>query len=413
MFGSQILEVGIGLILIYLVLSLLCSAFREIFEGYMKTRSAFLERGIRELLRDPKGTALTSAVYNHPQLSGLFKGVYDPTQIRKNGSMPAKSNLPSYIPARNFALAILDIVVRGTDADDAQAAHPSAPPISPQSIRARVTALQNPPVQRAILTALESAGGDLEKVRTNLETWFDSSMDRVSGWYKRRTQVILLGLGLALAVAMNANSIAIARHLYQDRTLRESLVTQATARTQTGLPQRADLQDQLAELDRLDLPLGWTDTTFGLPGRTRTVEERQSGESGQVTSRQVTLRWWDHFLSPLLGWILTGLAITLGAPFWFDLLNKFMVIRATVKPHEKSPEEASEDRQPPSKDRQASKDREPPAESRPTTTPVAAPMPVPRELTPTPVATTREVPASAPGFTPQKWTSGDSDEGDL
>lgn len=410
MFGSQILEVGIGLILIYLVLSLLCSAFREIFEGYMKTRAAFLERGIRELLHDPTGKTIVAAVYNHPQLYGLFKGVYDPSEIRKNGTMPVKSNLPSYIPARNFALAILDIVVRGADPDDAQAAHPSSPPISPQAIRARVAALQNPPVQRAILTALESAGGDLEKIRKNVEAWYDSSMDRVSGWYKRRTQVILLGLGLALAVAMNVNSITIARHLYQDRTLRESLVTQATERTETGLPQRVDLQAQLGALDQLHLPLGWTDTTFGLPGRTRTVEAK--GESGAVTPLQVTLRWWDHFLSPLLGWILTGLAITLGAPFWFDLLNKFMVIRATVKPHEKSPEEASEDRQLASKDRQPSKDREPAAESRPEPSPGAT-APVPREPMPEPVAVAREAPVSAPVFTPQKWASGDSDEGDL
>jgi hypothetical protein len=413
MFGSQILEVGIGLILTYLVLSLLCSAFREILEGYLKTRAAFLERGIRELLHDPKGTTLTAAVYNHPQLYGLFRGIYDPNRIRKNGTMPIRSNLPSYIPARNFALAMLDIVVRGTDTDDPQAAHPSTPTISPQSIRERVTALQNPPVQRAILTALESAAGDLEKVRKNLETWFDSSMDRVSGWYKRRTQVILLGLGLSLAVAMNANSIAIARHLYQDRTLRESLVSQATARTEAGLPQQVDLESQLAELDRLDLPLGWTDTTFGLPGHTRTVEKRDSGGSGPVTSRKVTLRWWDHFLSPLFGWILTGLAITLGAPFWFDLLNKFMVIRATVKPHEKSPEEASEDRQPPSKDRQPSQPAEPEPESRPEPSTATGTTRVEPEPKTEPVATAT-VAEGTPDFTPQKWASGDSDEeGDL
>jgi hypothetical protein len=48
----------------------------------------------------------------------------------------------------------------------------------------------------------------------------------------------------------------------------------------------------------------------------------------------------------ILGWLITAIAATLGAPFWFDVLNKIMVIRSTVKPHEKSPEEASEDRQP-------------------------------------------------------------------
>ena len=62
MFGSQILEAAIGLVLIYLVLSLLCSAFREMFEGYMRTRAAVLERGIRELLHDGNGTGLAAAV---------------------------------------------------------------------------------------------------------------------------------------------------------------------------------------------------------------------------------------------------------------------------------------------------------------------------------------------------------------
>jgi hypothetical protein len=46
----------------------------------------------------------------------------------------------------------------------------------------------------------------------------------------------------------------------------------------------------------------------------------------------------------LLGWAITAFAISLGAPFWFDLLNKFMVIRSTVKPFEKSQPEGSEDR---------------------------------------------------------------------
>ena len=58
------------------------------------------------------------------------------------------------------------------------------------------------------------------------------------------------------------------------------------------------------------------------------------------------LRLWAYVFEPLVGWILVALAATLGAPFWFDLLNKVMVVRSTVKPHEKSPEESSDDRQP-------------------------------------------------------------------
>jgi hypothetical protein len=55
--------------------------------------------------------------------------------------------------------------------------------------------------------------------------------------------------------------------------------------------------------------------------------------------------WWDQLASHLFGWILTAFALSFGAPFWFDTLNKIMVIRSTVKPREKSQEEASEDRQ--------------------------------------------------------------------
>ncbi|MFL5618777.1 MAG: hypothetical protein ACJ79A_10340 [Gemmatimonadaceae bacterium] len=57
------------------------------------------------------------------------------------------------------------------------------------------------------------------------------------------------------------------------------------------------------------------------------------------------LRLWAYVFEPLVGWTLAALAAMLGAPFWFDLLNKVMVVRSTVKPHEKSPEESSEDRQ--------------------------------------------------------------------
>jgi hypothetical protein len=86
------------------------------------------------------------------------------------------------------------------------------------------------------------------------------------------------------------------------------------------------------ELSRLDLPIGWDNAEFSAPWS---------------PGRQWTqYPWWENILEPLLGWTMTALAISLGAPFWFDLLNKIMVIRSTVKPHEKSGEEGSEDRQP-------------------------------------------------------------------
>src|SRR6516225_10247434 len=100
MFGSDLLGVVVGLILLYLLLSVLASAANEMVESVLKYRARYLERGLREMLGDPNGTTLVRALYEHPLIFGLFKGNYNPD---------SPGNLPSYIPAKTFALAITDL----------------------------------------------------------------------------------------------------------------------------------------------------------------------------------------------------------------------------------------------------------------------------------------------------------------
>lgn len=100
MFGSEILDIALGLILIYLLLSLIASAVTEVIEALRKKRASDLERGIRTLLADPTGEGLAKKVYEHPLVSGLFLGGYEPAKIR-NGRYATGSNLPSYIPSRS------------------------------------------------------------------------------------------------------------------------------------------------------------------------------------------------------------------------------------------------------------------------------------------------------------------------
>lgn len=316
MFGSTILEVAIGLIFVYLLFSLLCSAIREGIAGLLRTRAVHLQRGIQRLLHDSSENGLAATLYRHPLISSLRRGDKD-----------NRWNLPSYVPARSFSLALMDLVVRGKDLADAANAGPAAPWISLDGLRSSIQNIGNVQVQRALLPLIDAAGGDLAKAQANIEAWYDSAMDRVAGWYKRRTQGVLFAIGLAASVLINVDTIRIATTLYYNDTLRDAVVAQAGRADREELEQ-ADARQLYAELDRLDLPIGWDDDSrpFATPpaGRARSA-------------------WW--YLAPCLGWLITALAVTLGAPFWFDLLNKIMVIRSTVKPHEKSPEEASEDRQ--------------------------------------------------------------------
>ncbi len=297
MFNSNVIDVAIGLVFVFLLLSLICSAANEILESFLKQRASNLERGIQELV----GTGneqFVEKLYNHGLINSLFRGKYKPGP---SWMFWKKANLPSYIPAKNFALALLDL---------------------------RHTTANLPPNVKSALDACEAnAGNDAAKLQRNVEDWFNSSMDRVSGWYKRYSQRIVLVMGLVSAVLVNADCIQIAKRLSTDASLRNSVATLAeTAKTQPDTSTSAvdRVKADLKTLDDIGLPLGWY---------------HSKGESPMSV--------WQEFSDHWIGWLITALAVSLGAPFWFDVLNKIIVIRSTVKPAEKSGPEASKDSSPP------------------------------------------------------------------
>ena len=336
MLNSETLEVAIGMAFLFLAVSLICTAIKEWLEGIFKWRAMDLERALRTLLADPDGTT-TGQLLRHPLLFSLFPGTYDPAQLRSSWLTPGKGslhmrlsqrrNLPSYIPAGQFAVALLDCVARGptpTDGGDATAAaatlHPG--PLSVAALRQSAMALASPHLQRAVLAALDHCAGDLATARINIERWFNGTMDRASGWYKRRTQALLFLLGLAAAVVMNIDALHVMQRLTADKAYRDVVVKEAATVAAPGEPASAAAGSQALPVPtQLCVPL-----------------------DGSPCQRA---QWLGaDWLEVLCGWLLTAFAVMLGAPFWFDVLNKFMVIRSTVKPHEKSAEAASEDRQP-------------------------------------------------------------------
>ncbi|MCX7304740.1 MAG: hypothetical protein NTV73_10430 [Hyphomicrobiales bacterium] len=319
-------------------MSLIATAFCEAVETVVKTRAKYLEKGIKELLGKDNAD-LVRRFYEHPVISALYDGSY----------VSGSRSLPSYIPRESFSLAILDIL---------RPEHTPSP-LSLESLRASLDTIEAAnPVKQVVLAMIESTGSDLAALRRRLEGWFDGTMDRVSGWYKRRNSFVLAGLGLFAAVSLNVDALTIARHLVTDKALRAAVVAEAEKAINTGdAATKKSIAELKGEFAAIGYPAGWASNEgsyIPYPGpQACTPAQNSSGtDAGQDTARSCR-SWLSAVASAVPGWFITALAIMLGAPFWFDVLNRLMVVRATVKPSEKSPDEPSQDSVLPAKSAQA------------------------------------------------------------
>lgn len=299
MFGSVILDVAIGVVLVYLLLSLACSSLNEFISGIFSFRSKNLEMGIANLLSESGNSNLADKIYSHPLIKGFTK--------------PGKK--PSYIPSRTFTLVLLDILTpAGTDIANIKKDDLI------NTINKVDSNLITDDFKKALLTLINDAGDDIKKARENLENWFDDSMDRVSGWYKRKSQNIILGFAVLITFSLNVDTFEIVNSLRNDNTLRASIVAVAgetVSSNEKSEPGSGSIETTKAaqkikainqELDSLNLPIGWKDMKKG-------------GWNLPIGC--------SEWIMKIIGLLITTFAVSLGAPFWFDILKKIISIRST------------------------------------------------------------------------------------
>ena len=201
MFNSNVLEVGIGLAFVYLLLGLVVSAANELVAAGLRSRATHLKQGIQNMLE-----------------SGASTGVLSHALIK---SLSPAGKSPSYLPPGLFAVALLDKFEVAADGDRA----------SFEEIRQRIENIPDVRVKEALRALLESARTDLtdgvaalDKLKAQIEQWYSSVMERVSGGYQRKTRLVLFGISLFAAVLLNLDTASISRELSQNSTLRAALV---------------------------------------------------------------------------------------------------------------------------------------------------------------------------------------------
>ncbi|MGE5107963.1 MAG: hypothetical protein ACM3H8_10485 [Sphingobacteriales bacterium] len=348
MFNNVALDVVIGLVFIYLLYSLLASVIQEIIATHFDFRAKILEKAILRMLNDGqsdkqpwkdrlsgymtllrrasqvKGKKFAEAFYNHP----LVKCLAEDTWHSK----------PSYLRAENFSKVVVDLL-HGVEADlhgvnilrikEALAEGKlkldafTETPISPDPANSTDGKHIEEETRRFLQSLLSEAQGDVNKFKLSLEKWFDSTMERASGWYKKYTQVGLLFVGLIIAVVFNVDSLVIVKKLSRDPKLREQVVQAAIVYTKEN-----------PELNKVSSP----DSDI-IQKRKALIKSADSLIKNDINNVNKLMNLgWEHgfpnldesqnnFFKALLGWILTALALSLGAPFWFDLLSKLVKLR--------------------------------------------------------------------------------------
>jgi hypothetical protein len=341
---NAVIELAIGLIVLYSLLSLMCSKTNELLANVLSLRARNLRRAIRHLV----GDAYVIKVYEHPMIMSLYRGDPRPQKgIRRWFQSPG----PSYLPAQKFVIAVLDstcptavtaepplppdpgdrlqyaLTAEREDGDPVGTGVTAGPvPGSPapgqvdRDITSEIDQITDAELKRSLETLWRAASHNVVTFRAGVEQWFDHTMDRASGWYKRLAQTMALVLGLLIAVGLNVDTVHVSERLWADAPLRSAVLEQvkkvppppATTTTVAGAPvteappttaaalgaQVQSIQNGLSQVGALHLPLGWAPA------------ERPKS-------------YWVA----VLGWLLTAIALSLGAPFWFDLLNKVTSLR--------------------------------------------------------------------------------------
>ncbi len=293
MFNSQIIDVAIGLIFFYLFVSLAFTALNEWIAALSTLRATGLRRGIKNLLQDKSAI---ENFYNNPLIKSMNP------ELLKGKKWHKKK--PSYLPSKMFAIAIVDDAAKTLQSFDAVRA----------SIVTYLTQHPESAVHRQLLALIDASQGKMDVALKNIGEWFDGQMERISGWYKRVIMCITAVIALIVATALNADSIMIAKQLWGNAVLRTSVVRLAEQKVSNdadtilsgGFVRVEKLSNELSEIG---FPLGW-----------------EKKENDAVRSVPGDIVGW---INKILGLLFTSLAVTLGAPFWFDLLGKFVRIRAS------------------------------------------------------------------------------------
>ena len=294
-----LLQIVIGLIFILLLLSLLATTIMELISSIFALRGRNLEKALKNMLAssDDNDIVLTAFKDNsmYRQLSYRFG---------------KRRYAPSYMSPKSFQSILFDVLLGNKDT-------------SVQNLKEKIAEVPDEDLRNVLNQLLRDGEEHVDSFKKEVHKWYNNIMDRASGWYKRSTQKILIGVGLFIAVLFNADTISIYQNLKSNPEKLDQLVTMA----EKFVAENEGVS--LAEQDR-DFDVAYNNLKSMINNE---INQLQNFGIGWNEGALIEIDE-EGWAIKILGWIVTALAISLGAPFWFDLLNNLVNIRGAGKKSE-------------------------------------------------------------------------------
>lgn len=355
MFNSQVLETAIGLVFVYLLLCLLCSGIKEAVARVLAWRSKTLEDALTNLIENPE---LIDEIFKNPLIRELKMEKWYHKILNFLPVFKKRGN-PTSISADSFNMVLFEFLLK------------RAKTKSRQELENVIDALPESDLKKALLTLLSSIDSKvtkLEDVLTKLKEgaskWFDDKMEQLSAWYKRKAKVCIFIVAAFVVSFLNIDTFMIANSLYHDSTMRTLVVGAAEKLAESGDATSEDytkkytgkVEDMISkfygDVQLAGLPIGWASKEK--PKKEEASEDKSDDESKKEGASDdppkneeelddeakkkkcLEARKKDptrfpcgprDWLLKILGLLITALAVTLGAPFWYQKLRSLLQMR--------------------------------------------------------------------------------------
>lgn len=322
-----LLQIVISVIVVYLIFSTMVMVIVEWLSTVVQLRGKMLKKAILDLFKDGKiqETTLGQTILDHPRILGAYG--------------KATKRLATYIPASSIASALIDSV--GEKNGNAQNSVQNSYNNYLQGIDTTVIGDQ----AKSLLTSIANRSKDIETLGTSIEKWFDESMDRLAGAYKRKIWYITMAVSVAITLIFNVDTVHIIRVVKEDPIVRQRLndlgdqllvdsaFKQVVFINDPALDYREDYEDDssVTEFDSVTVISENEAITEATGSKSDEQIKKLNFMNKLIGDADLPIGWGIKkdisLIWTILGWLMTAAALTAGAPFWFDLLKNLVNIR--------------------------------------------------------------------------------------